>query len=203
MLEVGWQPADIFVSAEKQAVSRPDLFAEALVLGGSIDVYVLVIDLQIPDLDKATVEHVLREFRHRQRNLSIQALFAQAADQYCDIVACHTVSLSSCQRAADIELGPTDRRLSEPTEPAFLKKRIRSGAVCQYLLRVGQASAMGRVFDPLLEFTSTTTSRPDLETRGAADGRSSPIASRPCVAGSATGNPSGQCPGIADGPATP
>src|SRR3546814_19591275 len=72
----------------------------------------------------------------------------------------------------------TDRRLSEPTEPAFLQKRIRIGAVCQYLLRVGQASAMGRVFDPLLEFTSTTKSRPDLETRGAADGRYSPIASR-------------------------
>src|SRR3546814_10636312 len=99
ILERGRQPAVIFGSAEKHAVSRPDLFAEALVLGGRIDVDVLVIERQIPDLDKATVEHVLREFRHRQRNLSINALFAQAADQYCDIVACHTVSLSSCQRA--------------------------------------------------------------------------------------------------------
>src|SRR3546814_20816431 len=108
----------------------------------------------------------------------MQALFAKAADQYCDIVACHTVSLSSCQRAADIELGPTDRRLSEPTEPAFLQKRIRIGAVCQYLLRVGQASAMGRVFDPLVEFTSTTNSGAELETSGSAEGRNSPIASR-------------------------
>src|SRR3546814_17144782 len=113
ILERGRQPAVIFGSAEKHAVSRPDLFAEAPVLGGRIDVDVLVIERQIPDLDKATVEHVLREFRHRQRNLSIQALFAPYSDQYFDIVACNTVSLSSVQQALASEVGPYETRFAE------------------------------------------------------------------------------------------